>query len=108
MGRPPIGKKPMTPAERQQRRRKRLRQGKAKQDRAATVAAKRAKNSARYARQEPEAAVSTARFVGGSPVDAADPSPLLPWHSVRLCQGSAIRKRGTRGRQSEPCANPKA
>jgi hypothetical protein len=47
-GRKPIGRKAMTPAERQQRRRKRLRKEKAKLLREAEIAAKRAKNETRY------------------------------------------------------------
>lgn len=44
MGRPTIGKRPMTPAERQRRRRKQLKSERSKQDRQAKVEARRAKS----------------------------------------------------------------
>ena len=48
MGRPPVGKKAMTPAQRQARRRKRPQREKAKAEREAKRVAAQAKNAARY------------------------------------------------------------
>jgi hypothetical protein len=50
MGRLPLGKKAMTPAERQARRRKRLQREKVKGEREAKLAANRAKNAALLAK----------------------------------------------------------
>ena len=77
VGRKPIGKKAMTPAERQRRRRARLRKEKAKLQKEAQLAAKRAKNEAKYAahcaRMEPVRAAEREEWLRTHP-----PSPPLP------------------------------
>src|SRR4051812_36982630 len=70
MGRPPIGKKAMTTAERQRRRRKRLARENAKQAREQKAAERRARS--------PYVTLPRPTFLGGlGPVEAPTPVPVV-------------------------------
>jgi hypothetical protein len=75
MGRKAIGRKAMTAAERQQRRRKRLRRETAKAARQAEIAAKRAKNAARNSALDQRLRAEAGVFI--SPLPVGMPIPPL-------------------------------